>query len=136
MENDRLSGRNGAIWQDFIAGASQQELARRFEISQARVSQIIAEVRDSIPAETKAEVIQRNIDLLARLQERVVKTAEMTDEPKILTDCVRTLVQMQDRQSKFLGLDAAVKVEAAINEGERHATSVAAAEAARRLAQA
>lgn len=134
MEEDRLSGRDGDVWQSYVAGETQSSIGKRHGITQSRVCQIIADVRSNMPRETKDEVIQKSLELLHRLQLRVVRTAEQADDPKVLTDCVRTLVQMQDRQSKFLGLDAAVKVEAAINENEAHAAAVAAAEAARRLA--
>ncbi|SBT91390.1 hypothetical protein GA0115233_103022 [Streptomyces sp. DI166] len=47
-ETERLDGRDGAIWSAYVGGATQEAIAAEHGISQQRVSQVLAEVRDSI----------------------------------------------------------------------------------------
>ncbi|WP_017602199.1 sigma factor-like helix-turn-helix DNA-binding protein [Nocardiopsis lucentensis] len=52
----RLEGRDGEIWQRYIAGWTQERIATEYKIGQQRVSQIIKKVRESIPEEERNQV--------------------------------------------------------------------------------
>jgi DNA-binding transcriptional regulator LsrR (DeoR family) len=136
MDGDRLAGRDGEIWQAYFRGATQDELAAKHGISQQRVSQIIAEVRDNIPEETKAQAILGEVELLRAVRARVVELLEASDgvEPKLFLDAVDRFVRVSERQARLLGLDAATKVEANVTADESAATIALAADAARRVA--
>lgn len=136
-DGDRLAGRDGAIWQAYIRGATQEALARKFQISQQRVSQVIRDVRNNMPEETKAEIVQREIELLYATREHVIELMEQavaTGEAKLALDAVDRLVRVGERQARLLGLDAATKVEANVTADESAATIALAADAARRVA--
>lgn len=136
-DGDRLAGRNGAIWQAYIRGATQESIARKFKISQQRVSDVIKQVRDNLPEETKNEIVTREVELLYLTRESVVELMEQAragGEPKILLDAVDRLVRIGERQARLLGLDAATKVEANVTADESAATIALAADAARRVA--
>ena len=152
----RLDGRNGEIWQRYIRGETQSAIAERYGISQQRVSQIIREVADSIPQQTREEVVTRELDLLWRLRTEILD--EIYDAPGIPVTAGRdgTLVvdpetgqvvrdysgriaaaQMSIRISetirRMLGIDAAQRVD--VNVGEQAATEAGAAEARAFLAR-
>jgi DNA-binding transcriptional regulator LsrR (DeoR family) len=136
-DGDRLAGRDGAIWQSYIRGATQESIARKFGISQQRVSAVIKEVRDNMPEETKQEIVQREIEMLYTAREHVIELMEQavaTGEAKLALDAVDRLVRVGERQARLLGLDAATKVEANVTADESTATIALAADAARRVA--
>jgi DNA-binding transcriptional regulator LsrR (DeoR family) len=135
-DEDRLAGRNGAIWQAYVRGSSQDSIAAKFGISQQRVSQVIREVRDSIPEETKAQIIAAEAELLRTVRVKVMDLIEVTEgsEPKVFLDAVDRLIRVSERQARLLGLDAATKVEANVTADESAATIALAADAARRVA--
>jgi transcriptional regulator with XRE-family HTH domain len=136
MDGDRLAGRNGEIWQAYVRGATQEELADRYTLSQQRISQIIAEVRDNMPEETLADIVTREAELLSVVRSKVVGLIETAEnsEPKVFLDAVDRLVRISERNARLLGLDAATKVEANITADESAAVARAAAEAAARVA--
>ncbi|WP_165985907.1 hypothetical protein [Streptomyces sp. YIM 98790] len=63
-ENERLTARNGAIWQAYLAGRTQESIAAEHGLAQQRVSDIIARVRQSIPEEDLAEVRRVDVERL------------------------------------------------------------------------
>lgn len=77
----RLSGRNGDIWRDYIRGATQEALAEKYDLSRTRISQIITQVRDSIPERTRTELIQREVEFLDRLCAEVMELWDMRPTP-------------------------------------------------------
>ena len=80
-KNARLEGRNGRIWRDYCRGANQVTLAERYELSQARISQIINEVRDTLGEEVRSETIQSEAELLRTLRDEIL--AEVYDADAI-----------------------------------------------------
>lgn len=102
----RLEGRTGEIWKLYTRGMTQHAIAERFEISQSNVSRIIAEVRASIPKETRDEVVQSHIEQLRRINVTVAEAAEDGDPAAIAA-----LIKVQEREAKLLGLDSAIKQE-------------------------
>lgn len=64
VENERLKGRNSQIWQLHLSGWTQERIGAKFGISHARVSQILKQIRASIPDPTRHELITTEIERL------------------------------------------------------------------------
>jgi transcriptional regulator with XRE-family HTH domain len=110
----RLEGRNGELWRGWISGTSQDALAERFGISQQRVSQIIAEIRKSIPEPQKEELWCREMDFLDRLR---VKAMELVDSdlPPVFSNrghilCDENGEVVRDSSGRLAAINAAVKL--------------------------
>lgn len=138
----RLAGRDGDIWRLYCRGMSQGKIARKFEISQQRVSQIIADVRDSIPIEERDALIKRETDLLYTLREEVLELWD-ADAPDLVSNgrviegvkdhagrlaAVARAESLTARLHRVLGLDAPQKVDLTLP-GEVAAAQKAAADA-------
>lgn len=145
---DRLEGRNGAIWRAHTSGQTQEAIAAEYGITQGRVSQILSAVRASLPVEDRADLVRREVDLLDRLRTEALELwaadpipAYSNGKPIELPDGtvaqdhtgrlagLKAAVDLHTRLAKMLGLDAATKVEATVTSLEREA-AVAAADAA------
>jgi len=153
LPTPRLEGRNGAIYQAYILGTTQEELAERHSISQPQVSEIIAQVRASIPEEDLAAARTDHLDVLRRL---TTVAAEIMDTPAaqaysngrpmfnedgtpILDHGARLaaldrIVKISERASRVLGLDAPVKADVTVSEQADRVAEAAAAEALARMA--
>lgn len=100
-ETERLDGRDGKIWAAYVGGATQEAIAAEHGISQQRVSQVLAEVRDSI-----GDAARMDAALLA--QERAnallaaVWPAAMAGDTKAALACLRVV----ERIARSLGTDA------------------------------
>lgn len=98
---ERLEGRDGAIWTAYVGGATQEAIAAEHGISRQRISQVLAEVRDSI-----GDTARMDAALLA--QERAdallaaVWPAAMGGDPKAVGAALRVL----ERMARSLGTDA------------------------------
>jgi hypothetical protein len=139
----RLAGRNGEIWRKFCRGRTQSALAEEYGISQARVSQIIAEVRDGIPTEERENVLKAEIDLLRQLRDEVLNLWD-ADPNKAYAANGRELEGVVDhggrlaalaraesitaRLHKITGIEASQKVDLTL-QGEEEAARRAAADA-------
>lgn len=153
--SERLTGRNGQIWLAFIAGETQEALAARFDISQQRVSQIIADCRAAVPASTREELVQEAAELLRRLRRGAMELVEAgpipaysNGRPIVLDDgstaedhtarlaAMRMVLSVEERAAKLLGLDAATRMEHTVSGAEQAAAQSAALDAAARLARA
>lgn len=130
-EEPRLVGRNGDIWRGYLDGVSQEALATQHGVSQQRISQIIAEVRASIPAPVIADIMQDEAERVAALyaetmkimrarhpvvslqRAEVVTLADGTPledaGPKLAA--INTALRIHERVAKALGTDAATKVD-------------------------
>lgn len=161
-ELERLEHRNGVIWRDYCGGVTQEALAARYGISQARVSQIIRQVRDSIPEEVREEEVQRSLEMLRELRSGALEVWRMAAAPvtagkdgDLLYDpeappgtsalvrdhtgrlrALETALKVDQRISNLLGLDAAQKLDHRITGGEEREAERLAAEAAARVHQA
>jgi transcriptional regulator with XRE-family HTH domain len=62
-------------------GMTQEALAEKYEISQQRVSQIIAQVRESIPPEDKDKVRQEHLELARTMRAELAKLVDMGPIP-------------------------------------------------------
>lgn len=154
-EDIRLAGRNGVIWRDYCAGVTQEELARREGLSQSRVSQIIAQVRDSIPEEDRELEVQRSLEMLRELRAGALEVYRMRAAPvtagkdgDLVVDpedgtyvrdhtgrlrALETALKVDARIAALLGLDAAQKLDMNVSAGEVRAAEKLAADAAARV---
>lgn len=64
VEKERLKGRNSEIWKLHLEGWTQERIGAKFEITQARVSQILQQIRASIPKATRQELINTEVERL------------------------------------------------------------------------
>lgn len=116
MATSRLKGRNGHIWRDYCRGMTQEALGEKYKLSQARISEIVAEVRDSIPDQTREELIQREIEYLYRVGAEVMELWDMQAPPvtvgkdgDVLYD-PETGELMRDHSGRLAALAAGLKV--------------------------
>lgn len=123
---DRLAGRNGDVWRAYLNGATQDAIAARYDLSQARVSQILADVRTSIPEPVIADIRQAEADRIAALYEETL-TIMRAHHPVISLQrgevipgvedagpklaAINTALKIHERVAKTYGLDAATKME-------------------------
>ena len=150
-QDDRLAGRDGDIWRGYCSGKTQEALAREFGISQSRISQIINEVRASIPEVDKAQAFQRELDFLDVLRVQAIEIANMPAAPvtagkdgdvvldpetgAVVRDYAGKLsamdraVKMHERYAKLLGLEAPTKVDVTVQEQVQREAQAAAADA-------
>jgi hypothetical protein len=153
MASERLAGRNGLIWAGYVAGKNQETLAEEHGITRERVSQILAEVRASIPETTKEEIFQRELDFLERLRVEMLADAQaplppafsqrgailVDDEGNVVRDrsaryaAVDRAMKLHERVSKMVGLDAATKADVTVTDAANEKSKQAAAEAMARL---
>lgn len=150
----RLEGRNGEIWRWYCRGMTQIALAEKYGLSNQRISQIIAEVRESIPAPDKEKVAQEHLEIAREMRAELAKLVDAgpipaysNGRPITLDDgttaedhsgrlaAMDRLTRWLERESKLLGLDAPAKVSADVALTERDAATALAAEAAARMAE-
>jgi predicted transcriptional regulator len=104
---DRNDGRTGKIWQLYaVHGWTQERIAAELDVSQSLISKTIKLVRDNIPQQTRAEIVTERIEQLRAVVNVVAPYALVGDK-----DAVASILKLQERESKLLGLDAATKVE-------------------------
>jgi transcriptional regulator with XRE-family HTH domain len=123
----RLAGRNGDVWQAYLSGVTQEAIAERFGISQSRVSQLVTEVRASIPEPVIAEIKQAEAERIAMLYTETVAIMRahhpvvslqrgevipgLEDAgPKLAA--IAMALKIHERVAKTYGTDAAQKIEA------------------------
>ncbi|GKQ37185.1 hypothetical protein [Streptomyces sp. A012304] len=98
---DRLDERDHEIWARYVGGWTQARLAATYGVSQQRISQVLAEVRESVgdDARTDAALLarERTDALLA-----AVWPAAMEGDTRAVTAALKVL----ERQAKALGTDA------------------------------
>lgn len=149
---DRLEGRNGEIWRDYCAGATQEALAEEHGLSQTRVSAIIREVRASIPETDLDAARQEHTEFLQRMRLEAAQIAALPPSPAysngrpVLDEngrqvldyagkirAMEAAVRVGERAAKLLGLDAPAKVEHGLTDQAQQAAASAAADALSRL---
>lgn len=99
--DERLEGRDGTIWQAYVGGATQEHIAVEHGISQQRVSQIIAEVRQSIPADGRADALLLDLERLDRLLVGFMPAADAGD-----AKAAAVVMRVLERRARALGTDA------------------------------
>ncbi|MCX4906864.1 sigma factor-like helix-turn-helix DNA-binding protein [Streptomyces sp. NBC_00878] len=103
---ERLEGRNGQVWRLFLEGHTQEAIAERFGISQQRVSQIIDEVRESIPEVARVAAALLDLERLDLLMTGMMPPA-LAGDAKATAAVLRIL----ERRAKALGTDPSEPLE-------------------------
>jgi transcriptional regulator with XRE-family HTH domain len=129
----RHEGRNGEVWHRYaVRMQSQERIADDLGITPQRVSQIIAEVRASVPAVDKQQMIASSLELIAHVKDQALELVEMAGAPifvgkdgsiaydekgnvvrdySMRINALKTALAADDVMAKRLGLDAATKTE-------------------------
>src|SRR3546814_9105885 len=100
-DGPRLDGRDGAVWRAYVMGHTQEQIAAKHGISQSRVSQIITEIRDSIPQTSKTDAALLALERLDLLLAGVMPAAIEGD-----TKASAAAMRILERYARMLGLDA------------------------------
>lgn len=128
----RTADRDFAIWQRYVAGETQMELAAAFELGQSTVSDIIARMKNAIPLEERRA---RQARQLAELDHMRTAALDLVDadpipaysngRPIMMPDgdgeriaedhtgrvrAMDMVIKVQEREAKALGLDAPSRV--------------------------
>lgn len=103
--SERLEGRDGQVWRLYLEGHTQEAIAERFGVSQQRVSQIVSEVRESIPEVARIAAALLDLERLDLLLTGTMPPA-MSGDPKATAAVLRIL----ERRAKMLGLDEPFEV--------------------------
>ncbi len=149
-ESPRLMGRNGVIWQRYCRGATQEDLALEFDLSQTQISGIITKVADSVPETERRQLIAQEVDFFRQTRFEVMKLWDAKPTPVTAGkdgDVVRDpntgevvydhsgrlaaldrAIKISERMHKLTGLESALKLD--VNANEVTAAQNAAAEAA------
>lgn len=128
--NRRLDGRNGEIWRAWVSGRTQEFIADKFGISQQRVNQIIALVREGIPEDAKKDWRLVALETLGHFHAEMVEIADSPPPPafqggEILKDengaivrdvsvrfqALDRVIKLQERAARMLGTDSPVAME-------------------------
>lgn len=128
----RMEGRDGQIWRAYtVYRHTQSRIAADFGISSTRVSEIIQQVRATIPQHDLDEMRQMSIDLYADLTRRAMEIVDLVPAPvvvgkdgdilyedgEIVRDysgrlrAIETAAKMDGETRKLMGLDSATKSE-------------------------
>lgn len=105
-DGPRLDGRNGEIWRGYLFGRTQEALAEEYGISQTRISQIITEVRNTLPETDANELRRADLERLDAMLPLNIQMAVNGDK-----DAVSSVLKIMERRAKLLGLDAPTKQE-------------------------
>jgi len=100
-DGPRLDGRDGDVWRAYLYGHTQEQIATDHGISQSRVSQIITEIRNSIPQANKTEAALLDLERLHLMLTGVMPAATDGD-----TKASAAAMRIIERRAKMLGLDA------------------------------
>lgn len=101
QEDPRLHGRDGEIWRDYLYGHTQEQIATDRGLSQQRVSQIIREIRESIPQTSKTDAALLDLERLNLMLTGVLPAARDGD-----TKASGAAMRIIERRARMLGLDA------------------------------
>jgi transcriptional regulator with XRE-family HTH domain len=100
-EDPRLYGRDGEIWRAHLHGHTQERIAADKGISQQRVSQIIRDIRASIPESSKVDAALDDLERLSLVLAGLMPAAETGD-----TKAAGAVLRIIERRAKALGTDA------------------------------
>lgn len=105
-DGPRLEGRNGEIWRSYLFGKTQEAIAEEYGISQQRVSEIVREVRESLPETDAQELRRADLERLDAMLPNNILMAVAGDK-----DAVSSVLKIMERRAKLLGLDAPTRQE-------------------------
>lgn len=101
QDGPRLDERDREIWQQYVGGWTQARLAAEYGISQQRVSQILDEVRVTVP-----DGVRTDAALLARERADALLAAVWPAAMEGDTKAVHAALKVLERQARALGTDA------------------------------
>ncbi len=156
-ESMRLEGRNGAVWrQVVIDGRTQEDVALEHGISQQRVSQILAQVRQGIPEQDRAQMVGDTLEVLAELHRTAMdlvrkvgapvtagkdgdvvydpETGEVVRDYALRLNALKGALAVSESMRRLVGLDAARGLDVNVTGAEDAAARKLAEDAARRVA--
>lgn len=144
------------MWRAWMHGESQASIGQRYGLTQSRVSEILREIRQSMPQVTRDEMIERERAYLDNLRQIIMDLAGREGAPvtagkdgfvvrdpdsgdvvrdySLRVAAVREGRALNERLSRMLGLDAAQRVDITTTQATAEAEQ-AAAEAAAFLAE-
>lgn len=147
--------RNQRIWEDYCSGWKQWQLAKEWNLSEARISQIISSVREALPKTTREDLIRRESAFLDQVRQRAIQLTEQMPAPvtagkdglvvrdpetgEIVRDYTGVMAGFKlalDAHSRFarmLGLDQPGEINVRMTQEEERAATDAATQAATRL---
>lgn len=77
-----MEGRNGLIWrQCIIDGRTQEDVAEEHGVSQQRISEILGQVRKTIPEQNREEMIQDTLEVLQELHRTAIELMRAAGAP-------------------------------------------------------
>jgi len=156
-EEPQLEGRNGKIWRRcIIEQAHQADVAREFGISQSRVSQIIRQVRATIPDRDREEMVQDTIEVLQELHRTAMdlmrragapvtvgkdgdvlydpETGEVVRDFSLRLNALKGALSVSESMRRLVGLDAAKGLDVNVTGAETEQARKLAEDAAKRVA--
>jgi hypothetical protein len=155
-EDPRLHGRNGLIWrQHILDGRTQEDVGQEHGITQQRVSEIIGQVRATIPDRDRAELVQDSMEVLRELQTTAMELMRMVGAPvtagkdgdvlydpedrsvvrdySLRLNALKGVLSVNESVRRLVGLDAAKGLDVSVTGAEDAAARMLAEEAARRV---
>lgn len=103
---DRLAGRNGRIWKEYLAGRTQESIAEDYGVHHTTISNVLREIRDTMPEMAVAEERLRDLERLDAMHEAQFRLAASGD-----AEATRTALKILERRARMLGYDAPTKQE-------------------------
>lgn len=136
---ETFDGRNGLVWRKYtVYRMTQAQIASDLGLTQQRVSQILQEVRESLPEDDKALMRAESLELYRELTRRAMEIADLVPTPvavgrdgtilrepdgddgepgAVVRDysgrlrAMETAAKFDAETRKLMGLDAATKTE-------------------------
>jgi hypothetical protein len=106
-DNGRLNERDQRIWHDYtFGGKTLAVLAEEHGVSNQRISQIMQEIREQLPPHDRQATIDMRLDQIRGFGDALMPGLLAGDK-----DAIASWVRLANREAKYLGLDAAEKVE-------------------------
>ena len=129
-----MTGRNGEVWyRHAVRAQSQERIAEDLGISQQRVSQILAAVKDNFPEIDRQGLVRHSLEFLKAAQDKAMEIVELTPAPvfvgkdgtiardehgNVVRDysgrlkALEVAIKANETIAKRFGLDAPQKIEA------------------------
>jgi hypothetical protein len=106
-DNGRLNQRDQKIWHDYtLGGKTLVALAEEHGVSYQRISQILTEIRESLPQADRQLIVDARLAQIKAIGDALMPGLLIGDK-----DDIASWRKIVDREAKYLGLDAAERVE-------------------------
>lgn len=126
----RTADRDYDIWQRYVTGETQTEIAAVYSLGQSTVSDIIARMRDDVPIEERRARQRRQLADLDHMRDEALRLVESgpipaysNGKPILMPDgqtaedhtsrvrAMDMVVKLMEREAKALGTDAETKIQ-------------------------